>query len=111
MQSSPVRILIVDDEEEIREVLSDLLTLEGYSCLTAHNGETALKMIFQQNPDLLLLDYKMPGLDGLEVLRRVKDLKPGLPVVMLTGYANVSGAVKAMKSGARDYPPGGAHGR
>lgn len=103
MQSREVRILIVDDEEDIREVLSELFTIQGYQCLIAPDGETALKMVYAQNPDLMLLDYKMPGMDGLEVLRKTRDLNPELPVVILTGYANVSGAVEAMRSGAHEY--------
>jgi DNA-binding NtrC family response regulator len=105
MMEGNSRILIVDDDKGIRELLSSLVETEGFRALTAGDGEMALKMIRSEDPDLLLLDIVMPGMDGMEVLRQVKDIDRELPVVLITGYADVPGAVKAMKAGAYDYLP------
>jgi DNA-binding NtrC family response regulator len=99
------RILIVDDDKGICELLSSVVEREGFKALVAGDGEMALKMIRSEDPDLLLLDIIMPGMDGMEVLRQAKDLDRELPVVLITGYADVQGAVKAMKAGAYDYLP------
>ncbi len=103
MGNEGIRILIVDDEEDLCAVLSQLISREGYQCLTAHEGETALRMVYSQAPDVMLLDFKMPGMDGMEVLRKAKELDQSLPVVMITAFADVSGAVTAMKAGVHDY--------
>ena len=99
------RILIVDDDKGICELLSTLVEGEGFEALAAQDGEMALKMVRSEDPDLLLLDIIMPGMDGMELLRQAKDLDRELPVVLITGYADVPGAVKAMKAGAYDYLP------
>lgn len=103
MSNGGMRILIVDDEKDLCAVLSQLISREGYQCLTAHEGETALKMVYSQAPDLILLDFKMPGMDGMEVLRKAKELDKSLPVVMITAFADIPGAVAAMKAGVHDY--------
>ena len=105
MASRNSRILIVDDDKGICELLSSLVEREGFEALAAGDGEMALKMVRSEDPDLLLLDIIMPGMDGMEVLRQAKGLDRELPVVLITGYADVSGAVKAMKAGAYDYLP------
>jgi two-component system nitrogen regulation response regulator GlnG len=97
------RILIVDDEEEICENLSRLIRKEGYEPLVAPDGETALDLIKREFPDTLLLDIRMPGLDGMEVLRRAKKLDRDLPVIMITSHGFVKGAVDALRAGAEDY--------
>ncbi len=97
------RILIVDDEKDICGLLSHLMESEGLTPLVAYDGERALKMVHCEAPDLLLLDYKIPGVDGMEVLKRIKELENGLPVIMITSYADIHGAVKAMRAGAHDY--------
>jgi len=97
------RILIVDDEEEIRRLLSRLVAQEGFEPLTVSDGETALDLIRRESPDVLLLDIRMPGLDGMEVLRRVKELDRDLPVIMITAHGIVKGAVEALRAGAHDY--------
>ena len=97
------RVLIVDDEEGIRQILSRLLHREGYETLVASDGEAALALIRREVPDVLLLDVRMPGLGGLEVLRLTKALDAALPVVMMTAYGIVRGAVEAMQAGAYDY--------
>jgi len=96
-------ILIVDDDKDICEILSVLMRREGLKTLVAHNGDTALNIIRSKMPDVMLLDIKMPGMDGMEVLKRAKDLDEGLPVVMITAYANIQGAVDAIRLGAHDY--------
>jgi DNA-binding NtrC family response regulator len=103
MMDGNSRILIVDDDKGICELLSSLVEGEGLRALAAGDGEMALKMIRSEDLDLLLLDIVMPGMDGMEVLRQAKDIDRELPVVLITGYADVAGAVKAMKAGAYDY--------
>lgn len=103
MRNEGIRILIVDDEEDLCAVLSQLISREGYQCLTAHEGETALKMVYSHAPEVMLLDFKMPGMDGMEVLKKAKELDQSLPVVMITAFADVPGAVTALKAGVHDY--------
>jgi DNA-binding NtrC family response regulator len=103
MKENSVRIMIVDDEEYIRASLTRVMKAEGFKVQVAHNGATALKMIQEELPEVLLVDFKMPGMDGMEVLRRAKELYPDLPVILITAYAEVQGAVDAMRAGAHDY--------
>lgn len=97
------QILIVDDEERIRQSLSGVLADEGYQISEAKEGAQALKQIENDPPDLVLLDIWMPGMDGIEVLERIKSLSPSLPVIMISGHANIELAVKATKLGAFDF--------
>ncbi len=97
------RILIVDDEKDIRDLLFRLLEKEGYMPIVAHSGETALEMIRLGMPDLVISDLRMPGMDGMELLRQTKTLDPDLPVLMITGWGGIDGAVRAVKEGAYDY--------
>jgi DNA-binding NtrC family response regulator len=96
-------ILVVDDEKEICTILSDNLSQEGYRVFTAYNGKTALELIRKEKPDLVLLDIKMPEMDGIEVLRRIKKMKKKIVVIMLTAYGTLETARKAMKLGAYEY--------
>ena len=103
MDSSAARVLIVDDDRDISLMLAALMKKEGLSSLTAYDGETALQMVPAARPDMLLVDVKMPGIDGMEVLKRVKETDPHLPVVLITAYAEVPASVAAMRAGAFDY--------
>ena len=96
-------ILIVDDEKPICTALASLVKAEGFKVVTAENGATALEKIRSESPDLMLADIKMPGMDGMELMHRTRDVDPDLPVVMITAYAEVHGAVGAIKAGAHDY--------
>lgn len=97
------RILVVDDELVVRDSLKEWLEDEGFSVEMAESGTEALEKITEENFRLMLLDIKMPGMDGVEVLKRSKEIHPELPVVMMTAYATVETAVEAMKIGALDY--------
>ena len=97
------RILIVDDEEGIRDILSRLVRKEGFEPAAVADGQTALNLIRRESPDVLLLDIKMPGLDGIEVLRQTRELDADLPVIMITAHGFVKGAVEALRAGAHDY--------
>ncbi len=97
------RILIVDDDESLREFLEILLTKEGYEVCSASKGEEALKIIETDNVCLVISDIRMPGMDGVELLRKIKAGRPGLPVVLITAFASLDSAVAAMKEGAWDY--------
>ncbi len=103
MAKQTSRILIIDDDKQICAILSDLVKGEGFEATVAYEGEKALKIVRSAAPDLLLVDMMLPGMDGMEVLRQVKDLDPELPVVFITGHADARGAVKAIKAGAHDY--------
>jgi two-component system nitrogen regulation response regulator NtrX len=96
-------VLIVDDEEGIRESLSGIFEDDGYSVLTSTSGEDALKLIKEQSLDLILLDVWLPGIDGIQTLREIKELNPDLPVIMISGHGNIEIAVKATKIGAYDF--------
>ncbi len=103
MKQDIPKILVVDDEEYICVILSRLLDGEGLKPLTAYDGDTALKMIRSDAPDVLLLDFKMPDMNGMQVLRKAKALDPELPVIMITAHADIHGAVEAMRAGVHDY--------
>jgi DNA-binding NtrC family response regulator len=103
MSKSEARVLIVDDEKDFCEILFHVIRREGFVPLVAHDGETALEMVRAGMPEALLLDVKMPGMDGMEVLRQSKKIDPDLPVLMITAYGGLHGAVQAMKEGAFDY--------
>jgi len=97
------RVLIVDDEEAIRASLRMIFEYEGYECLLAANGPVGLKMAEREQPDLVFLDIKMPQMDGLEVLKRLRELPAPPPVVILSGHGTVQAAVEATKLGAFDF--------
>ena len=100
---SPGPILIVDDEASIRQSLDGVLSDEGYSCVHAKDGADALEKVRAANPSLVLLDIWMPGMDGIETLRRIKELLPHVPVVMMSGHATITTAIRATKEGASDF--------
>jgi len=97
------KILLVDDDKDMRDILSSLISSEGYETITAGDGRKALKEISAHSPDLVLLDIRLPEMDGMKVLEEIKKIDKNLPVIMLTAYEDVKGAVQAMKSGAFDY--------
>jgi two-component system NtrC family response regulator len=98
-----LKILVVEDGQSQRDMLRDFLAGEGHDLSDAANGKKALEMIKSGYFDLVLLDYKMPGMDGMVVLKEVKDLNPEIDVIMMTAYGTIETAVKAMKAGAADY--------
>ncbi len=94
------RILVVDDDEGVRESIAMTLEYEGYECVFARSGQEGLDMIASESPDLVLLDIKMPGMDGLEVLRRLRERGDEVPVIVISGHGTISTAVDATKRGA-----------
>lgn len=100
-----LRVLVVDDEPDIRDVLRITLEAEKYEVIEAENGEEAIKIITQKTPDLVLLDYKMPKMDGREVCRRIKKdiLLRHLPIIMVTGKGEITDKVDGIDAGADDY--------
>jgi DNA-binding NtrC family response regulator len=97
------KILVVDDEEALRTVLSAELLAEGYSVETAVDGEHAVAILDEQDFDLVLLDIKMKRVDGFEVLRHVKRIRPVTKVIMLTGFADLKNAIESKRLGAEDF--------
>ncbi len=97
------RILVIDDEAGIRESLRMILEYDGYRCLLAATGEQGLEAVRQDAPDLVFLDIKMPGMDGLDVLTQIKAIDEALPVVMISGHGTVATAVESTKLGAIDF--------
>jgi DNA-binding NtrC family response regulator len=97
------KILIVDDEEIIRDSLSEWLVDAGYEPVTAPDGIKALEVISKADVDIMLADLKMPGIDGVELIKRARQIKPDLPAIIMTAYGTVSSAIEAMKAGAYDF--------
>jgi len=100
---SNLHLLLVDDEERFLSTTRILLEKRGVSVQTATNGQDALKTLKEKHLDVVVLDVKMPGMDGVEVLRRIKRDHPLIEVIMLTGHASVESAVEGLKLGAFDY--------
>lgn len=96
-------ILIVDDDHHLRQGFQRLLDAEGYETRTAASAEEALNLMREKMPQCVVMDVRMPGMDGLETLRHMKKIAPKLPVLLLTGHASLGVAVQGMDLGAYDY--------
>lgn len=101
--SAHPRILVVDDEGSIRDLLAKTLALAEYEVDTAADGRTALDRLRQERYDLLIADLKMPGIDGLSVIREAKRYSASLPVIIITGYSTESAAIEALNLGVSGY--------
>ncbi|MCM8832335.1 MAG: sigma-54 dependent transcriptional regulator [Candidatus Omnitrophica bacterium] len=97
------KILLIDDEELIRITLKDILEKEGYEVLIAEDGEKGFQKFQKEKPNLVLLDIKMPGMDGISLLQKIKNISPETIVIMITAYGSIPSAVQSMKLGAFDY--------
>ncbi len=97
------RILVIDDERSIRNTLKDILEFEKYRVELAEDGFTALELLKTNDFDVILCDIKMPVMDGIEVLQKIGEIKPDIPVVMISGHGNIDTAVESIKKGAFDY--------
>lgn len=98
-------VLVVDDEQDIRDASERILTRTGFKVMKATRGDEALDVLDKERIDIVLLDLKMPGMDGLEVLKRIRMLNKPIQVIVITGYATVETAIEAMKQGAYDFIP------
>jgi two-component system, response regulator, stage 0 sporulation protein F len=103
MMTTKQVILIVDDEEGLREGLSRLLENEGYTVLSAENGEQALEILQNAHIDLVLTDMRMPGMDGIELLKKIHERHGEIGVIILTGYGQIETYIEAMNFGAIEY--------
>ncbi|HUP64924.1 MAG TPA: sigma-54 dependent transcriptional regulator [Thermoanaerobaculia bacterium] len=100
-----MKILIIDDEEVLRDVLDTVLRREGFDVVSAASGEEGLSMLDSEDVDLIILDMMLPGMSGSEALRVIRDTNPEIPVVIITAYSSIDGAIEAMKQGAFHYIP------
>jgi two-component system response regulator AtoC len=98
-----MKILIADDEKNMRWILGKNLMEENFTVIEASDGEEAFNLFLDEEPDMVILDYRMPKLDGMEVLKRIKTINSKLPVIMITAHGSTDAAVEAMKLGAVDY--------
>jgi DNA-binding response OmpR family regulator len=100
---SNLKVLLVDDEEELVQALSERLRLRGFDVVVALSGEQALSILQETAPDLMVLDLKMPGIDGMDVLRTARQVTPQVQVIMLTGHGSEKDREAAMRLGVFDY--------
>ncbi len=98
-----LHVLLVDDEAEFASTLAERLSLRGFQAKVARDGESALARLGEESFDVVLLDMMLPGMHGLDVLRRVREALPDLPVVMLTGRVGARDGIDGMKGGAKAY--------
>ncbi|NIO27732.1 MAG: response regulator [Candidatus Latescibacteria bacterium] len=98
-----IRVLVVDDEKEFVEALSQRLKLRNFEVLTAFDGDEAISCVKDKDLDVVVLDVRMPGRDGIGILSEIKQTKPLVEVIMLTGHATVPAAIEGMKLGAFDF--------
>ncbi len=99
----PARVLIIDDEAAIRDSLEALLSMEGFHVTMAADGAAGLEQLAHGEFDLLLLDLALPGESGIDLLPRILEMQPGLPVIMITAYGTVSNVVDAIRAGAENF--------
>jgi len=100
---SPATILVVDDEPDMLDNVARILRRGAYACCTVANGREALALIGRHHPDLILTDLRMPGMDGLALLRAIKQLSPPTPVVIFTAYTSEANAQEALAAGAAAF--------
>ncbi|MET3289718.1 UNVERIFIED_CONTAM: two-component system response regulator AtoC [Brevibacillus sp. OAP136] len=96
-------VLIIDDEEQLCRIISHKLKKEGFGTIQVHNGHDAIQALTSETIDLILVDYMLPDMTGIELLLKIKEIKSDIPAIILTAYGNVENAVQAMKIGAVDY--------
>ncbi|VAX33808.1 hypothetical protein MNBD_NITROSPIRAE01-1654 [hydrothermal vent metagenome] len=102
-QTNPIQILVVDDERGPRELLESALLEEGYQITAAKNGEEACQIFDENFFELVITDFKMPGLNGIKLLKKIKTRAPETLVILITGYASLASAIHAIREGAYDY--------
>jgi DNA-binding NtrC family response regulator len=102
-RGSGLRVALVDDEELFRETLAKLLRRRGIEVATAADGEAGVALVRAMAPDVVVLDLRMPGIDGIETLRRIREQRPDTRVVMLTGHGSVEAGVEALRAEAFDF--------
>jgi DNA-binding NtrC family response regulator len=105
MRPTDMRILIVDDEEVLRDVLETVLHREGFDVLLAASGEEALNVLDTEEVDLVILDIMLPGISGIDTMRAIRVANPAIPVIIITAFSSIDGAIEAMKHGAFHYIP------
>jgi len=98
-----MRLMLVDDEERFLQTTSKMIRKKGYDVITAVSGEQCLEKLETELVHVVILDVKMPGMDGVETLKKIKQKYPRIEVIMLTGHATADSAVEGLKSGATDY--------
>lgn len=103
MDELKAKVLLVDDEQDFLTTLSERLEARGLKVNTAASGEDAVKQVDDQNYDLIILDLAMPGIDGLETLKRIKAKQPDTEIIMLSGQGSIKTSIEAMKLGAEDF--------
>lgn len=96
-------VLVIDDKKNIRESLKDFLETEGYTVLTCGSGEEALELIEENLPEIVLTDFKLPGIDGIEFTKKIHVLNSKIPIILFTAYGSIPSAVEAIKAGGYDY--------
>ena len=97
------KILVVDDELFVRELLLEFLSSQGYEVSLADSGETAIKLMQSEPAQVILLDLKMPGIDGIETLKQIKKTAPDALAIVMTGYPTIESSIEALRCGACDY--------
>lgn len=103
MSDSPATILVIDDQPGIRRLLTEVLQDEGYQVITAANGYEGIQLAQNNNPNVILMDMKMPGMDGIEALKELKRQGQGDQVIMMTAYGELDMVNEAKEAGMRDY--------
>jgi two-component system, NtrC family, response regulator AtoC len=105
MMSPPLKVLIIDDERDMLTNCTRILRRDGYACVTADTSEQGLELVEAERPDVVLVDLRMPGKSGIDIVKAVKTRHPTIEVVLMTAYATIETAVAAIKQGAFDYLP------
>lgn len=98
-----MRVLLVDDEEELVSTLVERLEIRGHSAIGVLTGQEAIARVQEEAFDIAVLDVKMPGEDGVEIMKRIKHIRPGLPIILLTGHMSEEANDRGMQAGADDY--------
>ncbi|RLB88914.1 MAG: response regulator [Deltaproteobacteria bacterium] len=103
MKNQKIKILLIDDEEEFISTLAERLELREYLCKTAGDGQSGIQMVEKEPFDIAIVDLMMPGLNGLDTLRQIKEINPDLPVILLTGHGSTKDGMEGMRIGAFDF--------